>query len=136
MYYYEDEPTVAYENEHVLEGVGEYVLAPEGTRNDPNSNRPQTPQTPRQTIRPIIEDDYDDDGHYSLARPGTCPTQGHSVLQRAPPEIKPTLKKGFLQKKSVKIASGVILFVIIAGGAAGAIVLTHQTGITNLFYFI
>jgi hypothetical protein len=133
MYHYEDEPTVVYENESILQGIGEYVLAPEGTGNDPNGNLPETTQTPRQTIPPIIEDDCDDDGHYSLARPGTCPTQGHGVLQIATPEIKPKPKEGFLEKKSVKISAGVVLFVLIAGGVAGAIVLTHQTGITNVF---
>ena len=57
-------------------------------------------------------------------------------LQRATSENIPTLKEELLQKKNVKTAAGVILFLIVLGGVTGAIVLAHDTGITNVFYFI
>ena len=128
--------TATYDNEHILQDIGEYVLPPEDTGNDPNSNGPQTPETQRQGHRQVTQDEYDD-GHYSLARPNTCPTKSHGVLQKAPSENKPTPKEGLLQIKNVKIAVGVIIFLIVVGGVIPlVIILTHNTGITNIFSFI
>ena len=128
--------TAPYDNEHVLQDIGEYILPPSETENDPNSNGLQTPETPRQTQRQVIQDDYDD-GLYSLARPSTCPTKSHGVLQKAPSENKPTPKEGLLQKKNVRIAAGVILFLIVVGGVLPLVVdLTNYAGITNIISFI
>jgi hypothetical protein len=57
-------------------------------------------------------------------------------LERASSDNKPAPKSGLLQNKRARVAAGVILLLIVAGGVAGAIVLTTATGITNVFYFI
>ena len=137
MYYYEDESTTSYDDEHVLQDVGEYVLPPKNRGKVPNSNRSGTPETTRQTQREVIQDEYDNDGHYSIARPNNCPTKKHGVLQKAASEKMPAPKEGFLQKKNVKIAAGVIAFLIIVGGILPLIILlTRHKGITHRFSFI
>ena len=112
------------------------MLPPQDRGNNPNSNNPQAPGTPRQPRREVIQDVYDDQ-NYTLARPSTCPTERFGALENATLENKPTRKDGIFQKKNMKIAAVVLIcFVIVGGAVPVAILLTNNTGITNIFYFI
>ena len=157
--YYEPESTEIYDNESVLQDVGEYVLSPNDIGNNPNSesvlqdvgeyvlppndignnpnrSEPQTPEAPRQSHRQVIEDEYDEN-HYSLARPNDCPTERHGAPQHPTLETKPPRKEGMFNKKNAKIGAVVVACVVMVGGLeAMAIVLTDQTGIANIFYFV
>ena len=134
--YYKSESTVVDENESVLQDVGEYVIAPQDRGHNPTSNELQTPERPRQSPRQVIQDEYDED-HYSIARPSTCPTERHGVLQNATLENQPTRKEGMFTNKNMKIAAVVLVCIVIIGGAIPlTILLTDQQGITNIFYFI
>ena len=127
--YYESESTDVCENESVLDDIGEYVLPPQNRGNNTNSNEPQPSTTPQRSPRQVIQDEYDED-HYTLARPTTCQTKSHGVLQNATLENKPTRKDGMFQNKSVKIAAVVIVCIVIVGGLVPlAVVLTHHKGI-------
>ena len=121
---YELESVVIYENESVLQNIGEYVLSPQDLGKNLNTNEHQTPKRshPR-----VIQDEYDDE-HYTLARPNNCPTERYGVLQNATFETKPTRKDGMFKKKSVRVAAVAIVCLIIVGGVLPlAIVLTPHT---------
>ena len=127
--YYESESTDVCENESVLDDIGEYVLPPQNRGNNTNSNEPQASKTPRRPPKQVVQDEYDDD-HYTLARPTTCPTKSHGVLQNATLANKPTRKDGMFRNKNVKIAAVVIVCVLIAGGLVPLVlVLTQHKGI-------
>ena len=114
--YYESESTVVDENKSVLQDVVEYVLAPHDRGHNPTRIELQTPERPRQLPRQVIQDEYDED-HYSIARPSTCPTERHGVLQNATLENQPTRKEGMFRKKNMKIAAVVLVCIVIIGGS-------------------
>ena len=134
--YYEMESVATYENESVLQNIGEYVLSPQDLGHNRNANEHQTPEPPTRSHPRVIQDEYDDD-HYSLARSSNCPTERHGVAQNPTFENKPTRKDGMFKKKSVRIALVAMVCLVIVGGVLPlAIVLTPHTGIANILYLI
>ena len=134
--YDDDEPSVVYENVSVLQDVGEYVLAPPDTVNTPTINEPRTPETSSRSNREVFQDQLDED-NYSLAQPNNCPTERFGAHQNITLESKPIRKDGRFQKKHIKVAAAVLVSVLLGGGVLTlAVVLTLQSGITNIFYFI
>ena len=124
---YELESVVIYENESVLQNIGEYVLSPEDLRKNLDTNEHQTP--PRS--RPPVIHEFDD--NYTLADPSNCPTEKHGVAQNATIENKPNSNWMF----RLRFAAITIVCVVIVGGVLPlGVFLTPHTGIANIFYLI
>ena len=73
---YDEEPSPIYQNEGILQNVGEYLVAPLGQENVPtNNDNPATPRPPQVRQQPSLVDE----NNYSLATPESCKTNYISI---------------------------------------------------------
>ena len=129
---YDEEPSPIYQNEGILQNVGEYLVAPLGQENVPtNNDNPATPRPPqvRQQSSQV------DENNYSLATPESCPTARHGVASS--PEKNKVADKGCSRSKKVKLSWSIAIIIVTIGGlAAVSVVMTSYKGKLSLIHFI